>query len=451
MNKHVFLIFRSVANCNIEIQFRFRAYVSMSKIFGGSVWLSGLPWKSCVNGGGGTIHGTLHNIVNVCRWPFTGDKTTTPLSNPRSLFVIVVTYLLTLIVLSGYTRSRREAMFGHSRIFVRIAAAHNAFLSLFSLWMNVHVSRTILKTPDFKDTICIPRGSDLPEWMQASLYIFLLSKIYELLDTPILIARRRPLSFLHVWHHSTVIFEIWGWVDQKVALGLYGMWFNTAVHVVMYAYYALVLRGYKMRAKILITVSQIIQFVTGFLSLLPFVILHLTRPNGCEGSVGLLLSSLINGSYLILFLIFYRDTYTKPKRPRGAKSHSHEHATTSTLIARYLNSSDMNQRSRAPTVVLRPTASSVKTLKSMTSTPSGSTTAISTSPNLESFYEFEPPVISVPSSTDFPLHRRVVDTPRPDVPIPSARSSRSSLTPEVSAQSIDSPWLGEILASSKSE
>lgn len=423
----------------------------MSRMFDGLVWLSGLPWKSCVNGGGGTIYGTLHNILSVCRWPFASDKTMTPLSNPRSLFVIVVIYLLTLNVLSGYMRPRRELMFGYSRIFIRIATAHNAFLSLFSLWMNIHVSRTILETPDFKDTICIPRRSDLPERMQVSLYIFLLSKIYELLDTPILIARRRPLSFLHVWHHSTVIFEIWGWVDQKVALGLYGMWFNTAVHVVMYAYYALVLRGYKIRAKILITASQIIQFVTGFLSLFPFLILHLTRPNGCEGSVGLLLSSLINGSYLILFLIFYRDTYTKPHRSRETKSHFHDHATTSTLIARHLNSSHMNQRSRAPTVASRPTASSVKTMKPNAPTPSGSTTAISTSPNLESFYESKPPVISVPSPTDFSLHRRMVDTPRPDIPVPSARSSRSSLTPEVSAQSLDSPWLGEIIASPKSD
>lgn len=428
----------------------FQTHICMSWIFAGSMSLTGLPWRSCVNGGGGTIYGTLRNILSVCQWPFAAEETmTTPMSNPRTLFVIVVVYLTVLFTLSTYMRLRRDAMFGHSQFFVRIAAAHNAFLSLISLWMNVHVTRTILGTPDLKDTICIPRRSNFSIQMQTSLYIFLLSKIYELLDTPILVARRRPLSFLHVWHHSTVMFEVWGWIDQKAALGLYGMWFNTAVHVVMYAYYGLVLHGYKIRAKVWITLSQIIQFVTGFLALLPFFVLHLTRPTGCEGSVGLFFSCLINGSYLILFLIFYRDTYTKTKRPEP-KPYFLEHATTSTLTARYSKSPNPTQRSRGTTDDPRH-MTSVNLRKSMNSTPSRSTTAISTSSSLETPCECRPPAISIPTSANLPLHRRVVDTPRPDIPIPSARSSRSSLTPEVSAQSLDSPWCGEILAPSKSD
>lgn len=277
-----------------------------------------LPWKSCVNGGGGTIRGTILNIFNACPSPFAFtplSKATTLFSNPHTLFLIILAYLTTLFTLSRFLTNSNSAHKRHTRSqsFAFIAITHNIFLSLFSLYMNIQVTRTILSTSNIADTVCIPRGRDLSNDMQQSFYIFLLSKIYELLDTVILLIRRRPLTFLHVWHHSTVPFEVWGWLDQKVSLGLYGMWFNTAVHVVMYAYYAIVLSGYRVQAKILITFSQIIQFITGFLSLIPFLFLHLSRPPGCEGTTGLLLSSVINGSYLLLFIMFYRNTYIRKK------------------------------------------------------------------------------------------------------------------------------------------
>lgn len=337
-----------------------------------------------MRGGEGTLSGTLGKIMSDCKWPFLpGTTAETLLSNPRTLLTIVAAYLLALASLSAYMRLRPNASFGHSPPFTRVAVAHNAFLSALSLCMNLHVTWVILSTADTRHTVCIPRGRQFPIEMETTLYVFLVSKVYELLDTPILVMRRRKLSFLHVWHHSTVVFEVWGWIDQRVALGLYGMWFNTAVHVAMYAYYAFVLNGYKVRAKVLITLSQIVQFVTGFLSLIPFFMLHLTYRDGCQGSAGLLLSSIINGSYLILFVMFYRDTYSKAKGASGAKSYSQEHATTSTLTSRRNAISDSAQKTAKTIDIQSSIRSSIKQRRLTISTPSDSATVISTSSNLE--------------------------------------------------------------------
>lgn len=90
------------------------------------------------------------------------------------------------------------------------------------------------------------------------------------------------------------------------------MWFNTAVHVVMYAYYAATTMGVRTRLKSLITMTQILQFLTGFALLLPFVYLH-GMEGRCRGVPAVGVSAVINGSYLILFVLFYRRTYTKKK------------------------------------------------------------------------------------------------------------------------------------------
>ena len=41
--------------------------------------------------------------------------------------------------------------------------------------------------------------------MQYCLYIFYTSKFYELLDTVLMVLKKKPLGFLHVYHHTIVL------------------------------------------------------------------------------------------------------------------------------------------------------------------------------------------------------------------------------------------------------
>ena len=66
---------------------------------------------------------------------------------------------------------------------------------------------------------------------------FVLSKVVELGDTVLLLARGKPLSFLHVYHHSSVlVFSAHAYHVRNPA-GLWYMVLNLLVHSLMYTYY----------------------------------------------------------------------------------------------------------------------------------------------------------------------------------------------------------------------
>ncbi|KAK7889694.1 hypothetical protein WMY93_025254 [Mugilogobius chulae] len=97
---------------------------------------------------------------------------------------------------------------------------------------------------------------------------FFFSKVIELSDTIFFILRKKnnQLTFLHVYHHGTMIFNWWAGVKyvaggQSFFIGLV----NTFVHIVMYSYYGLAAIGPHMQKylwwKKYLTSLQLVQFV----------------------------------------------------------------------------------------------------------------------------------------------------------------------------------------------
>lgn len=103
--------------------------------------------------------------------------------------------------------------------------------------------------------------------MAGILWIFYMSKVLDFADTVFIILRRkwRQLSFLHVYHHSTIFLIYWlnlnagydGDIYYTVAL-------NSSIHFIMYGYY--LLRTFNVPVptffKLFVTNMQLIQFVT---------------------------------------------------------------------------------------------------------------------------------------------------------------------------------------------
>uniref|UniRef100_A0A665WT65 Elongation of very long chain fatty acids protein n=1 Tax=Echeneis naucrates TaxID=173247 RepID=A0A665WT65_ECHNA len=110
-------------------------------------------------------------------------------------------------------------------------------------------------------------GSPLAMRMARVCWWFYFSKVIELSDTIFFILRKKnnQLTFLHVYHHATMIFNWWAGVKyvaggQSFLIGL----INSLVHVVMYLYYGLAALGPSM-AKYLwwkryLTSLQLLQF-----------------------------------------------------------------------------------------------------------------------------------------------------------------------------------------------
>ena len=102
-------------------------------------------------------------------------------------------------------------------------------------------------------------------------YLHMLCKYLDYADTLIIVLRKKSeqLSFLHLWHHATILI-VWGWVvntwptaeEGGSAAYAYGAWVNSCVHVVMYFYYGLTALGMKPPFKNAVTTVQLTQFAS---------------------------------------------------------------------------------------------------------------------------------------------------------------------------------------------
>ncbi|CAM9370688.1 unnamed protein product [Chrysoparadoxa australica] len=154
-------------------------------------------------------------------------------------------------------------------------------------------------------------------WVQ----LFLFSKVAEFIDTAFIVLRKKPLLFLHWYHHVTVMLFCWHAFRTESAAGLFFEAMNLCVHAVMYLYYGLA--GFKIRLcqPRYVTYLQLSQMFIGIALCVTQWYYRLTLP---EGTFFLSESNLWAGaamyfSYACLFLqYFFRRFGTKPKKTAKA-------------------------------------------------------------------------------------------------------------------------------------
>ncbi|CAD5226760.1 unnamed protein product [Bursaphelenchus xylophilus] len=190
----------------------------------------------------------------------------------------------------------------------------NLFLAVFS------IVGTIKLTPEFLDVVL---GKGLTEsychtttftsgingyWM----FLFILSKTVELVDTVFLVLRKRPLMFLHWYHH--ILTMIYAFYSYPVTPGFnrWGIYLNFFVHSFMYSYYFL--RSMKIAvpgpvAK-LITTLQIWQFIISVAILAHLGVLIYVQKAACDFNPRVfVLAVFMDVTYLILFINFFLKSY----------------------------------------------------------------------------------------------------------------------------------------------
>ena len=149
----------------------------------------------------------------------------------------------------------------------------NALLAVFSIWGTCRVSHQLF-------TGIMSRGVDgyfdcnyqetdvlVAFWKR----LFGLSKIIELGDTLFIVFKKSKLSFLHWYHHVTVLlysYPVAEYSARNTTISNVGNWYsgvNFAVHSIMYTYYTLASAGYRMWRPISMTITtvQILQMVGG--------------------------------------------------------------------------------------------------------------------------------------------------------------------------------------------
>uniref|UniRef100_A0A915E0D0 Elongation of very long chain fatty acids protein n=1 Tax=Ditylenchus dipsaci TaxID=166011 RepID=A0A915E0D0_9BILA len=143
---------------------------------------------------------------------------------------------------------------------------------------------------------------------------FAMSKVFELADTAFIVARKRPLIFLHWYHHVTVLVYTWHAYKDHTASGRWFIFMNYTVHAFMYSYYAL--RALRMRLP-----KYVAMFITGYVANNQMVFgvaigISIYRIKAAGGQCqqtwsNLYFSFTIYFTYFLLFCNFFYHAYLK--------------------------------------------------------------------------------------------------------------------------------------------
>jgi len=235
-------------------------------------------------------------------------------------------YVLFLAVATTYMKNRKPF---DLRVPLGI---WSLLLAIFSLYGSIRMipewfDRT---SKGFIPSIC--RGDFTDKTVEFWMIMFTWSKVFELVDTVFIVLRKQKLIFLHWYHHIvTMMFCFY-----LFSSGVHGpvRWFTTmnfAIHTVMYGYYSIkAFQLFRVPSIVsqVITTSQILQMIMGFVISVILMIMQVTHPGKCDYPLDSnILGLIIYTSFLVLFVNFFIQTYIKggAKRTRDIKLDKNNH------------------------------------------------------------------------------------------------------------------------------
>jgi len=244
-----------------------------------------------------------------------------------------VTYVIGKFALEKYCRKLNTD--GSSLLFQAFVAIHSLLLCIYSGWTAFYVWSYLInsyKSRGFFAAYCDYGYKDWDAGLGKIYYYFYLSKVWEFLDTVILIVKRKPVSVLQFYHHCGALIAMWGLLASSSNISWDFVAWNSVVHTIMYAYY--VFTALKLPwpfPKMLITQVQLVQFFLGLGTVLPLNLAlfgyNYFRKDwigGCTSeasAIGILFTSLYVLPLIVLFINFYVQSYLKPKdkKPKEEK------------------------------------------------------------------------------------------------------------------------------------
>ncbi|KAL6055294.1 Elongation of very long chain fatty acids protein [Balamuthia mandrillaris] len=232
----------------------------------------------------------------------------------ESLYVpvlISVVYAVTIFGLQRYMRTKEPFSLRRPLIL------WNAFLALYSIIAAVSTVPTFIYdiySLGFLGELCM---SSTEGYMTPWYIVFAFSKILELVDTLFIVLRKRPLIFLHWYHHIATLIFCWECVGLGTSTGTWFMAMNLVVHSIMYSYYCLSAMGYRFSqvSRLSITCLQILQMLMG-ITVITSQILYCPYYPERNTYTGLLMYL----SYAILFIRFFVSNLFGSKRQHQPSS-----------------------------------------------------------------------------------------------------------------------------------
>jgi elongation of very long chain fatty acids protein 4 len=191
--------------------------------------------------------------------------------DPTVVICAAIAYLVMVIVGPRIMEKRKPLEIR------KVLILYNFCSVLFSVWMMWEFIACSFLNPKF-DLLCqdLNEGDTDPTTIRLvhAHWWYFFSKFIEFLDTFFFVVRKKnnQISFLHVYHHASMLFLQWCLVKYVPgAVSYFGPLLNCFIHSVMYAYYMLSAFGPHMQKylwwKKYLTRMQMMQFCAIFLYL----------------------------------------------------------------------------------------------------------------------------------------------------------------------------------------
>ncbi len=203
----------------------------------------------------------------------------------------------------------------------RFLFLHNTTLCCASLVLAIWLTYTLISRYvgglTFHDLVC-SRAIYEDGHLHLIYYINMFFKVWEFMDTFLLAVRKKPIPFLHAYHHAATLYLTWAQMVEHSGCQWVPIVINLWVHVFMYYYYAMSALRIRVWWKKYLTKIQITQFIVD-ITIVAYAYGTFIKSgfdeNVCYGTTrGALIGLGILTSYLILFIQFYVSTYLRKPR-----------------------------------------------------------------------------------------------------------------------------------------
>ena len=207
----------------------------------------------------------------------------------------------------------------------------NMIASGLSGWAMVYVVPELLEQVDkfgVQGMLCKVEYCWSRERIGIYVFIYQTTKALEWIDTALLALRKKPMVFLHLFHHIVTMLYCWHAAFYSSTADCTGIWFagmNLVVHFIMYGYYGIMALNIKAvntflrKISFMITILQTVQMVVG-----TYILISATL--NCEATWtrnwhGVLFCGVMYGTYLFLFsrLVIVKFTMSKEMSKKKKK------------------------------------------------------------------------------------------------------------------------------------
>jgi len=173
-------------------------------------------------------------------------------TNPFFLLLTTKSYLISLYLLQLFMKNKKPLVLKNPLIIYNII----------QILLNIYMINGLSSLPSVFNIFGL--NTSYNKNLEYYTYIHYLSKYLDYCDTWFIILRKKTeqLSFLHIYHHSSIGI-VWGFLlynKHGNGTGVFGCFINSIVHLFMYSHYLWTSLGYNNPFKKLITKMQITQF-----------------------------------------------------------------------------------------------------------------------------------------------------------------------------------------------